>query len=325
VIVKKYISELLQSNDCVIVPGFGAFIKHYESASVHPITHKFSPPTTIIGFNGSLRLNDNLLQKHIAVGEQCEDQAALHQIQFFIHSLKQHINQFGFFEFEHLGRFFLNKEGLLQFESEVSNYFSDDTFGLSEFIVKPIDRNTYAMTTNHTKKSKEQLDGEVPKKSNALKVVLIAASVLVVLATAGFFVLLEQPNQSIAGINFKELLGLEDEKASVQVDSSALVEAVDSTASTSSEYYSDDASVSEDASTSNNSNFYVVIGSFQNNTYAQNYSDKLNNKGLSTTVISGDNGYYRVAVDASADKKQALKKRKELIAQYGSSIWLVQQ
>lgn len=314
-IVKKYISELLQSDDCVIVPGFGAFIKHYESASVHPITHKFSPPYKVIGFNGRLKLNDNLLQKHIAVGEQCDDQQALHLIQFFIHSLKQHINQLGFFEFENIGRFFLNQEGVLQFDPEVTDHFSDDTFGLKEFIVQPIDRKPYAMSTTKTTPSKEKkANGDIPKKSNALKVVLIAFSVLILLGAGGFFVLLEQKDHSIAGIDLKELLGIKDEVAAVVVvDSSALAPVVDS------------AAVVEEVPAIEPALYYVVVGSFQNSGYAQNYSDELNNKGLTTTVISGDNGYYRVGIEASSDKEEAKSKRKELIRQYGKSIWLTQK
>lgn len=311
-IVKKYISDLLQNTDCVIVPGFGAFIKHYESASIHPITHKFSPPHKVIGFNSSLRLNDSLLQKHIAVGESCDDQQALHAIQSFIHSLKQHINQYGFFEFENIGRFFLNKEGVLQFDPEVTDHFSDDTFGLREFIVQPIDRNTYTMTTNQAKKPTDK--DENPKKSNTGKVILIAVSVLILLGAGGFFVLLEQKDHSIAGIDLKALLGIKEE---VVVDSTLLVPAVDSTAI---EY-----DVIEEVVEEESSPYFVVVGSFQNSTFAQNYSDKLSNKGLSTTVISGDNGYYRVVVEASTDKTEALSKREELIPQYGSSIWIIKQ
>ncbi len=314
-IVKKYISDLLQSNDCVIVPGFGAFIKHYESASVHPITHKFSAPYKVIGFNGRLRLNDNLLQKHISVGELCDDQSALHQIQFFIHSLKQHINQFGFFEFENIGRFFLNREGVLQFDPELTDHFSDDTFGLKEFIVKPIDRNTYAMTTNPSKKTKLAEGAEMPRKSSALKVVLIAASVLVLLGVGGFFVMLEQKDHSIAGIDLKELLGLSDEHEAAAVDSTAIIAAVDSTTI---EAVVENTEVIAPT-------YYVVIGSFQNNDYAQKFSDKLSNKGIATTVISGDNGYFRVGIEASTDKDAAKVKRKELIAKYGKSIWITQQ
>ncbi len=316
-IVKKYISELLQTNDCVIVPGFGAFIKHYESASVHPITHKFSPPYKVIGFNGRLRLNDNLLQKHIAFGEQCDDQQALHLIQFFIHSLKQHINQFGFFEFENVGRFFLNQEGILQFDPELTDHFSDETFGLKEFIVQPIDRTSYAMTTTSSKKSPLKKEGTAtPQKGNTLKIVLIAFSALVVLAAGGFFVLLEQKDHSIAGIDLKELLGIKEEVV-VTVDSTAIASAD----SLSSEEATSETEVVEEVLAV----YYVVLGSFQNSQFAQEYSDKLNNKGVSTTVISGDNGYYRVGIDASSDKEEALKTRESLLKKYGSSIWLIKQ
>lgn len=315
VIVKKYISELLEHNDCVIVPSFGAFIKHYESASIHPITHKFTPPYQVIGFNSRLVLNDSLLLKHIALGEQCTDDEAMHHILFFIHSLKQRINKFGFFEFENIGRFFLNKEGKLQFDPELTDHFSGDTFGLKEFIVQPIDRTTYAMSTNQIKKtmSTKKLDttsNDSQKAGSALKTVLIMIPIVLVVAIGGLFVFMKQTDtDSIAGIDVMELLGIKEHPVVVPVDTAA-VEPVEPIAPV----------VTEDP----NAVYAVIVGSFQSDAHAQKLSKKLNKKGLSTVVIEGD-GYYRVGLDNVGDKSTALGKREELLANYGEDIWIMKK
>ncbi|MDB5273503.1 MAG: hypothetical protein JWO58_1870 [Chitinophagaceae bacterium] len=316
VIVEKYISDLLEHNDCVIVPTFGAFIKHYESASIHPITHKFTPPYKVIGFNSRLVLNDSLLLKHIAVGERCTDDEAMHHILFFIHSLKQHINKFGFFEFENIGRFFLNKEGKLQFDPELTDHFSGDTFGLKEFIVQPIDRTNYTMSTTHpkntpSKKSSANSTDESEKKSSALKTILIMIPIVLVVCIGGLFVFMKQTDtHSIAGVDVMELLGLKEKAPIVAPIDSAALARVEPLAVV----------VAEDP----NAVYSVIFGSFQNDKHAQKFSKQLNKKGLTTVVIEGD-GYFRVALDNVGNKSTALEKREELTTNYGSDIWIMKK
>lgn len=314
VIVKKYISELLEHNDCVIVPSFGAFIKHYESASIHPITHKFTPPYQVIGFNSRLVLNDSLLLKHIAVGEKCTDDEAMHHILFFVHSLKQHINKFGFFEFENIGRFFLNKEGKLQFDPELTDHFSGDTFGLKEFIVQPIDRTTYTMSTNYNKttpsKKATHKDSETEVSGSALKTILIMIPIVLLVAIGGLFVFMKQTDtDSIAGVDVMKLLGLKEHHQTVQVDT-VTVSLIEPLAPV----------MMEDT----NAVYAVIVGSFQNDHHAQKFSKKLNKKGLSTVVIEGD-GYFRVGLDEVGNKTTALGKREELLASCGEDIWIMKK
>jgi hypothetical protein len=315
VIVEKYISDLLEHNDCVIVPTFGAFIKHYESASIHPITHKFTPPYQVIGFNSRLILNDGLLLKHVAVGEQSTDEEAMHHILLFVHSLKQRINKLGFFEFENIGRFFLNQEGKLQFDPELTDHFSGDTFGLKEFIVQPIDRTTYTMSNTTSKNTPSKKTGDVTsnessKKSSALKTVLIMIPVVLVVCIGGLFVFMKQTDtHSIAGIDVMELFGMKEKTVVATVDSSAIAP-IEPIAPV----------VTEDP----NAVYSVIFGSFQNDKHAKKFSHQLNKKGLSTVVIEGD-GFFRVGLDNVGDKTTALGKREELTAVYGTDIWIMKK
>ena len=47
--ISKYIIELLHKHDCVIIPGFGAFLTKYIPAS-HD-NNVFSPPKKSLKFN----------------------------------------------------------------------------------------------------------------------------------------------------------------------------------------------------------------------------------------------------------------------------------
>ena len=60
----KDISHLLHSNDCVILPDFGAFILKSKSAYIE--NNEFFPPSKYVSFNSMLKDNDGLLAKFIS-------------------------------------------------------------------------------------------------------------------------------------------------------------------------------------------------------------------------------------------------------------------
>ena len=60
----KDISHLLHSNDCVILPDFGAFILKNKSAYIE--NNEFFPPSKYVSFNSMLKDNDGLLAKFIS-------------------------------------------------------------------------------------------------------------------------------------------------------------------------------------------------------------------------------------------------------------------
>lgn len=64
----QHIEILLLENDCVIIPGLGGFVGHYNSATRVAGENLFLPPTRVIGFNPQLKMNDGLLvQSYMAV------------------------------------------------------------------------------------------------------------------------------------------------------------------------------------------------------------------------------------------------------------------
>ena len=66
--LSRHIEVLLLENDCVIVPGLGGFITHYQPATKAEAEDVFLPPCRTIGFNPLLRLNDGLLiQSYMSV------------------------------------------------------------------------------------------------------------------------------------------------------------------------------------------------------------------------------------------------------------------
>ena len=67
---EKHISDLLFRYQCVIVPGFGAFLTKETSAIIDVENNVFNAPTKLISFNANLKNNDGLLANRISDSEK---------------------------------------------------------------------------------------------------------------------------------------------------------------------------------------------------------------------------------------------------------------
>lgn len=73
----QYIKRLLREHECVVVPGLGAFIAHYEGAVLSTDEGTITPPRREVGLNPSLTHNDGLLAGSVSRREGVSYEAAL--------------------------------------------------------------------------------------------------------------------------------------------------------------------------------------------------------------------------------------------------------
>ena len=90
--IVSHINELLFRYECVIIPGFGAFLTHHQSAYTDTETNAFMPPSKTLSFNRQLQTNDGLLAAHLAKVYGLSYQEALQdlreQVQIWIAQLE---------------------------------------------------------------------------------------------------------------------------------------------------------------------------------------------------------------------------------------------
>ncbi|HTF03351.1 MAG TPA: SPOR domain-containing protein [Bacteroidia bacterium] len=139
-----YISELLFTHDCVIVPSFGGFVCTYAPAKVHPAQHIFTPPSKQVFFNKHLQNNDGLLINSIAAAVPCSFEEAQKDVNAFVLSIQQEVKQGRRIELPHLGTLSVDPEGNISFESNADVNFLMDAFGLSSFQSMPVIRENVA-------------------------------------------------------------------------------------------------------------------------------------------------------------------------------------
>ena len=175
-----YIKDLLYRYECVIIPGFGAFLTQYQSARIEADTHTFYPPRKIITFNRQLQTNDGLLANYVASVENCNYETALQKIRNFTGKLSLQLSSKEVVSLKNIGEFYLNEENSVQFSPSNKENFSTASFGLNIFSSTQIYREVSQEITNVTPKSPLLFTPEKRKTTPYLKyaaIALIAVSV----------------------------------------------------------------------------------------------------------------------------------------------------
>lgn len=139
----QYISDLLYRYECVIVPGFGAFLTQYQPAIIHESTHAFYPPKKKLSFNAQLTDTDGLLANYIAKKDRIPHEDANAKMASYVRFLFDSLHKGSIVELKNVGSFQLSEEHTLQFEPSYHLNYLSSSFGLSSFTSSQIYREVY--------------------------------------------------------------------------------------------------------------------------------------------------------------------------------------
>lgn len=172
-----HVEFLLARHDCVIVPGWGAFISQYIHSRSENHGIILERPERKISFNGALEHNDGLLVHSVMRRERVSYLHANEAVAQEVESLKKQLRHDGEVPFGRLGVFRQEanyKMSYFPFESITEN---DKYFGLlKKMEFHPLTyRNDAKVADVHSKKTKIVY---IPIKRNYLQV---AASIIVLL------------------------------------------------------------------------------------------------------------------------------------------------
>lgn len=141
--VENYIHDLLYRYECVILPGFGAFITQQHSAQIEPSTNQFFPPKKSVSFNRQLVKNDGLLANYLMEVEKISYESAIEKLNSFVQDLNTVLEENNTINFGNVGSFTLTEGEKLQFEPAVNTNYLKESFGLSPFASEEVLRETY--------------------------------------------------------------------------------------------------------------------------------------------------------------------------------------
>lgn len=138
--LEHYLKELLYRYNCVVIPGFGAFLTQKKSAVLHKASNTFYPPTKVLSFNKQLTSNDGLLVSYMAQAEKTGYETMLRSVNDTVANWNTLLKKGDRLALPNIGELWQNSEGKLQFQpAEKVNYLTE-SFGMAPFVSKPVTR-----------------------------------------------------------------------------------------------------------------------------------------------------------------------------------------
>lgn len=316
--VIEHIEYLLRKHDCVIVPGWGAFIAQYTHAQIHIDGNNVLPPMRQFGFNGALTFSDGLLESSIIRKEKCSYTEACDIIKSNVLLFKQQVEIEGELAIGRLGLFHKNEENELLFSPFRQYAQANLYYGFQQFSVKSLSEMQNDIIENNI--YEEDDAPNIKKFSFNKKYIQIAASIIVLLIMS--FVLstpipIDKHVYNQAGIN--DSFRLTESKsaiADIEQDSKELFIALPK-----------DAKVSKSADSVKTSStkfkegrYYLVVASGRSLDEANQYIDYQNRDKEDFRILQVD-GRFRVYVASGASFKDLMDVRPEFESQYPDS-WI---
>jgi hypothetical protein len=334
----------------VILPGFGGFIARYVSADIHPITHKISPPSKEIAFNQKLEGNDFLLAHYISIQENIVIDEAYLLVSQFVENLNSQLNNLNITSIDGLGKFYINTEGKVEFISELESNFWEDSFGLGDVMLKPVESNFSNMEKIPPRNNRQPIRKRPPVKNEDSKIKQISKSFqeepeprsvayksamvvgILVLLFVGFGSLIytQKNNPQFASL-FSMFKNTNIETSNnAKANSENLEENTleEPQANVSNETMADMNTVSSSITNAGTAtNYHIVIASFQSESNAESLIKKKSSLHDNFNVMASNNGEakYRVTVASFASKEEAKQNLQSFRAKFGKDAWILNQ
>lgn len=181
-----HIEYLITCHDCVVVPGWGAFIANYDASSYDAQAGVMSRPRRSIGFNANVSHNDGLLAQSLMRREGMAYNAALRFIADSVTTFRQQLSMDSEVSMGRLGYFRRNDGRFIEFVPFYHANGSDQFYGLGDLDIKDV------ATLERDAAVVEETAAIVPRERNLFtrRAVRTAASVAVLL---GLGVILSTP------------------------------------------------------------------------------------------------------------------------------------
>lgn len=123
--IERHIAYLITRHDCVIVPGFGAFVSLYEPAYFDESRECFHAPRRHTVFNSDIAHNDAMIAASIARRESISYDRAAEFVGNQVDQWRRTLSSEGRLVFDGLGRFTTGDDGQLVFDPEQTGAFSN--------------------------------------------------------------------------------------------------------------------------------------------------------------------------------------------------------
>ena len=329
--ISNIVSDLLQFNECVTIPEFGAFVVNPASAQIDMVKNKFSPPGKKVSFNKNINNNDGLLASALSENEGISYQDAVVYLKAFVFHVEKELKEQHVFDFMTVGSFYKTKENLLKFEP--GSLDSIGSFGLESFHLTPLamEVGKEAVRT-HPASVKTEIKyvtktGTFSKVGWGLAIIPFIAYLVWVPTQSG--IMDNDRNFQFSNLNpFKSVPCVEYTPRPVgltELDLSAADLLQDDFNEANYKFAVAETTnvvIEEPKVIISKMRYQIIGGCFGDKANAARLVSRLQDQGYSANIYDHKNGLYRVTYGGFASQKEARKALKKVKANANASAWL---
>lgn len=305
--ISSHIQDLLYRYECVVLPGFGAFLSQKQSAYIDENSQEFFPPNKIISFNRQLIKNDGLLANYIAEVASVKYNTANNMIQEFVYDLENSLQNDARAELANIGKFYLDAEDKLQFEPFSEVNFLTQSFGLAPYQAIPVPREVYKQQVEELEEKTPLLFTPEKRRSSLLKYAAIGIIAIGLSSFAGLNIYSSQVSKH----NIAEQQEAES-KLQQQIQQATFV--IDNPLP----------AVTFEVE-KQSGNFHVVAGAFRVEENAHSKVYELREEGFKARYIGANKyGLHQVVYSSHQTRREAINKLYE-VKKTNEGAWLLVQ
>lgn len=304
----EHIEYLMLSNDCVVVPGFGAFIAQYTSSNNCAQNSTFKSPKRSISFNASINHNDGLLANSIAKKALIPYAEALKQIEKSTTICRQALSDGSEVPFGRLGFFISNAEGHIEFIPFHHELANDDFFGLQSFSFPTLaERNAQVATEETVSETYSEPEINIGRRNwFSHKAVQIAASIVMLVCLTFALstpIIVDKPTHQLATLNVPTPT-MPKHKV-VKTEEISLQKQVEA--------------ASEKKEANSNGRYAIIICSLKKQSQVAQYFQE--NKDINPANVIKKNGYYMIYFNRGDNYQELVKEAKQMPKPY-TEFWI---
>ena len=306
----EHIEYLMLSNDCVVVPGFGAFIAQYTSSNNCAQNSTFTSPKRSISFNASINHNDGLLANSIAKKASIPYAEALKQIEKSTTICRQALSDGSEVPFGRLGFFISNAEGHIEFIPFHHELANDDFFGLQSFSFPTLaERNAQVATEETVSETYSEPEINIGRRNwFSHKAVQIAASIVMLVCLTFALstpIIVDKPTHQLATLNVPTPTMPKHQV--VKTEGISLQKQVEA--------------ASEKKEANSNGRYAIIICSLKKQSQVAQYFQE--NKDINPANVIKKNGYYMIYFNRGDNYQELVKEAKQMPKPY-TEFWITQ-
>ena len=320
-----HIEYLLTQHDCVVVPGWGAFVVQHSEASFDN-SLCITAPRRWLSFNALLAHNDGILAHSVMNAEQCSYEAAMAYIGEQVSQWHDIVRQGNTVELEYIGSFRSQEDGSLLF-TESNNVVVNSVLAMLPQIDMPMISDILSVEEEDNNAATTEQEITITWHRRAIQAIASVAAIVIFMLFIATPVDNFQPVNDYAGLVSTEILTQEVVAAieSATIEEETIV--CDHTAETlNSANTVDETPLQVNIDTNTTPRYILVIGSLPTQELAQKQIAEFAEKGVSEHInIYEHNGRHRLYIDGYDTLSQAQERLDEINAQANSvfaGIWI---